>query len=156
MVLPMSKKIKLYVKFEGGYDPYAIDKCTAARCASHGLMKVIDKIPNSSLLLYPFANEYLTVYDKSLAEAHGIYLIDAPWDILPAINSRLSDDIRRRKLINVREVQGPSKGSDYKISTAGAAAYALFILGYREQAEELLDVFPWKDDFIKENFRNRR
>lgn len=152
----MSKKVNLYVKFEGGYDPYAIDKCTAAKAAHHGLMEIINQIPNPSLLLYPFADEHLTVYDRNLVEEHGIYLIDAPWDILPAINSRLDKGVRRRKLINVKEVQGLYKGSDYKISTAGAAAYALFILGYREQAEELLDIFPWKDDFIKENFRDRR
>lgn len=152
----MSKKINLHVKFEGGYDPYAIDKCTAARCAHQGLMEIINEIPSPSLLLYPFADEHLTVYDRNLAEAHGIYLIDAPWDILSAINSGLNEGVRRRRLINVREIQGLYKGSYYKISTAGAAAYALFILGYREQAEELLDVFPWKDDFIKENFRKRK
>jgi len=75
----MSKKINLYVKFEGGYDPYATDKCTAAKSVHNGLMEIIDQIPNSRLLLYPFADEHLIVYDRNLAEAHGIYLIDAPY-----------------------------------------------------------------------------
>ena len=148
----MVDKISLYVRFGGSYLPYAVDKCTAARSVKHGLMEHVSEFPNPGLLLYPFAETSLTSYDRTLAETHGICLIDAPWYVLPLMNSQLGEGIVRRKLVNVREVQGPYKGSNWKISTAGAAAYSLFVIGFVNQAEEILSIFPWKEDFIRENF----
>lgn len=151
----MVKKIRIGVKFYNPYDANAIGKCTAAFCISKGLMKKVDEIPNNCLLLYPFSKKPLSKKDRKLSEAQGVYIIDAPWELLRGINSKLSKRIQRRKLVNVREIQGPYTGSNFKISSAGAVAFALFVLGFRKQAEQLIGVFSWKDEFIKENFKQK-
>ena len=105
------------------------------------------------ILLYPYADTTLSIADRDVAEAHGIYLFDAPWETLPILNSGLNHGIQRRKLVDVKVIHGPYIGSDHKICTADAAAYALYVLGYLDQAQELLGIFPWKDEFIRENFQ---
>jgi pre-rRNA-processing protein TSR3 len=118
-------------------------------------MEIVDEIPKPTLLLYPFVEKQLSKDDRGFIEKYGLSVIDAPWDVLPQIVSEISETVELRKLPNVREVQGPYKGSDLKANTAGAAAYALFIVGFREQAQQLLDIFPWKNEFIKENFKEK-
>jgi ribosome biogenesis protein Tsr3 len=148
----MARKIKLYVKFGEPYSPNAFKKCTAALCVKHGLMKIVDEIPSPSLLLSPIAEQPLTKEDKDFVEKNGISLIDAPWESLPGLSSKLGMRIRQRRVEGAIEVVGAYKESEWRISTAGAAAYALYSLGYKNQALEILDPFPWKHEFIKANF----
>ena len=151
----MSKKIDIFVKFGEIYDPNAIDICTAAKCTHYNIMKRADKFPNPRpiILLYPFADECITPHDRAVLAENGLYLFDAPWETLRGLNSELKGNVMRRRLENVIETHGPYKGSDFKLTTAGAAAITLHRTGFESQAQEILDIFPWKDDFIKENFR---
>ena len=153
MVGLLSKKVKLNIKFGGNYDSFAIEKCTAALCISKGLMVITNKIPKNVLLLYPFAEKELSKKDSSLAKK-GLYLIDAPWEFLPKIVSSLDKSVECRRLADVKETHGLYIHSDYKINTAGAAAIALFRLGFKKQAKELIFAFPWKKGFMKKNFKS--
>lgn len=146
-------RIKVYCKFGSPYDSQSPEKCTASLCISKGLIEEVKEIPKHSVLLYPFAEEPLTKDDRKLAERNGLYVIDAPWETLPYIVGNLNKTIKLRRLTNIEEVSGIYAGSTYKISTAGAVAAALFKLELREQAEEILNNFKWKNVFVRKNLK---
>ncbi len=128
-------------------------KCTALKLRRFGLVKLVSRlrgIPRGSIILDPFAEVAFSPADRDVAERCGITAVDCSW--------LLADDVFKLRL------RGPGRclpylvaanpvnyGQPGKLSTVEALASALFILGEKGHAEELLSRFKWGPQFLALN-----
>jgi pre-rRNA-processing protein TSR3 len=102
------------------------------------------------VILNPFAERAFSPADRFMAERTGILVLDCSW--------KDAQDIFRRR------IQGESRCLPYlvaanpinyglvgKLSSVEAAASALFILGYPDEAKHLLELFKWGPHFLQLN-----
>ncbi|RNJ79282.1 MAG: DUF367 family protein [Nitrosopumilus sp. H8] len=123
-------------------------KCTAAKMVKFGLAQNVKKIKRSGLVLDPFSD--CTLLPRDRQHAGSIVGIDCSW--------RLADQEFSKHLGSVRRKLPPlfaGNPTNYSklsmLTTAEAMAGALFILGFKDQALELLDKFRWGHTFYELN-----
>ena len=117
-------------------------KCTGLKLGKFGLAKIIKKyyqIPNGSIALNLFSKKALSQEDKLSALKKGITAIDCSW-----INAgevfRIRLKGRSRALPYLMAANPTNYGKIGQLSTVEAFAAALYILGFKENAEHLLFV----------------
>ena len=137
--------IKLYAVRIGDDDP---SKNTILRLALKGLVTIVPKPPRRSVVLNPYSPTPLSVQDKTIAEHHGITVIDCSWRSNRL--RKLKQGIHRR-LPLLLAANPVNYGKPYILSSVEALAAALLILGHREQAREILSPFKWGLEFMKIN-----
>lgn len=123
-------------------------KCSAAKLVKFGLAKDIKKTSSSTLILDPFAEKTLLPKDKSLV--NSITGIDCSWN--------LADKTFATKFIGIKRKLPPLLAGNpvnysklNKLTTVEAISGALYILGEKEKALELLDKFKWGHTFFELN-----
>ena len=124
-------------------------KCTAAKMVKFGLAKNIKKIGNNTgLVLNPFSEKILLPKDGSAIRS--IIGIDCSWNLAEKAFSKSFAGISRR--LPPLFAGNPVNYSKLnKLTTVEALAASLFILGFKEQAMELLDKFKWGHTFYDLN-----
>lgn len=142
---------RLYIYHAGQCDP---KKCTAKKLAQRKLALLFTDIrafPNSLLLLDPAAEKALSPEDKEIAR-RGIAALDCSWEeverIFPVMNRK---KLQHRALPFLLAANPVNFGKPFKLSTLEAFAAALYMLGYEEQASELLGIYTWGPHFIELN-----
>lgn len=123
-------------------------KCTAAKLAHFRIAKAVHRIPRKSIVLNPYSVTAICRHDSNLADS--ITAVDCSWEKahnmfklnLPGINRRLP------LLLAANPVNYSKLG---KLSSAEALAGALYILGFKEQAFEVMNKFKWGHTFFELN-----
>lgn len=137
---------KIWIYREGDDDPHA---CTALRLFKVGLAKQVESLsffPRQALLLDPFAQKALSPSDRARAARYGIGLVDCSWEHAQMIFRSLRN--RERRALPFLLAANPVKQyQPITLSTAEAAASALYILGWKEEAVDLLSKFKWAELF---------
>ena len=123
-------------------------KCTAAKMVKFGLAQNIKKIGSKGLVLDPFSDKTLLPKDKFLI--HSIIGIDCSWNLADQAFSKNFSGIKR-KLPPLLAGNPVNYSKLNKLTTVEALSASLFILGFREQAMELLNKFKWGHTFYELN-----
>ena len=88
--------------------------------------------------------------DRALAEQHGVVAIDCSWErIDKAFTKHFPGNGRRLPTLLASNPVNYAK--PHKLSSAEALAAALYIMGFKEMARDLLDVFKWGGTFLTLN-----
>ncbi|MFX0195418.1 MAG: DUF367 family protein [Candidatus Hodarchaeota archaeon] len=127
-------------------------KCTGLRVIRRGFAKPIRhlrRIPRRAIILNPMTPKALSREDLFLALNYGIVALDCSWSKVEQILSYKSDTSRALPyLIATNPV---NYGIPTKLSTAEAIAGALYILGRKAQAEQIMALFNWGLNFLELN-----
>ena len=137
--------MKIYVFRFNQDDP---KKCTAAKMVKFKIANDIRKTNKKNLVLDPFSDKTLLPKDKSLV--NSIVGIDCSWN--------LADQVFSKKFIGVKRKLPPLLAGNpvnysklNKLTTAEAISASLFILGFKQDALDLLDKFKWGHTFYDLN-----
>jgi len=118
-------------------------KCTGQKLKRHGLVRVVRRIPRGTVLLDPFAPVTLSRQDAGRAVARGITALDCSWKNAQAIFKKSFARTLRRRIPWMVATNPVNYGKPYELSTVEALAAALYVLGFREMSDELLNKFKW-------------
>ncbi|ABK77844.1 conserved hypothetical protein [Cenarchaeum symbiosum A] len=136
--------MRVCVVLYGQDDP---KKCTAARLARSGLARAVRRPARNAILLDPFAPRVLLPPDAGLGP---VTCIDCSWkkageSFAPGMPGT------RRRLPPLLAGNPVNYSRQNMLSTAEALAAALYILGRRARAEEMMDKFRWGHTFLELN-----
>ena len=143
------KEIRLYILHLNQDDP---KKCTAKKLGRFGFAKLnsqIAHIPRGSIILSPYTDRVLSPADRRTAERQGIAAVDCSWKNARETFYRLRGNFRRLPFLVA--VNPTNFGHPYQLSSAEALAAALYIIGYKEQAEKIMGIFKWGPNFFLVN-----
>lgn len=144
------REIRVYALMHRQDDPR---KCTAARLLRAGEIKLarsIAKIPRGAVVLDPEAEKAVSREDLDAAIKHGVLVVDCSWNRLDRF-PKVKAGLRHRALPFLVAANPVNFGKPQRLSSAEAAAAAVYILGEREQAERMMAHFRWGDTFIQIN-----
>jgi pre-rRNA-processing protein TSR3 len=128
-------------------------KCSAAKLRRFGLVREVLQIkflPKRAVVLNPFSEIAFSPADKTRVEDFGLVALDCSWEHAEKV---LLKHVRgTSRCLPVLIAGNPVNfGKATKLSTVEALAAALSILGYTNQASELLSIFKWGHTFIDLN-----
>ncbi len=126
-------------------------KCTAAKLIKFKMATEVRKNPYNSVVLDPFSDVALTQEDKQ--NMKGICAIDCSWKLA-------ADTIKMPKKLNINNRRLPAllagNPTNYAklgmLSTSEAISGALYILGHKGHALEIMNKFKWGHTFIDLNY----
>jgi len=124
-------------------------KCTVRRLERAGLIRVfsqVSRLPRNTLLLDPTAGRALSPADRN---PRSLSVLDCSWEVLE--NIPLGSWRHRRALPFLVAANPVNFGRPWRLSSVEALAAALFIIGERDQAGEILGTVPWGRRFLELN-----
>jgi len=128
-------------------------KCTTLKMKRHNLVRVVYRIkylPRGAVILNPFSKVAFSPADRERAELNGLAAIDCSWvhadDMFEILKRGVS-----RCLPYLIASNPVNYGKPTKLTTVEALSAALYIIGFKEEAERLLSLFKWGPNFIKLN-----
>jgi pre-rRNA-processing protein TSR3 len=143
------RNIPLYIYHAGQCDP---KKCTGRKLARFDLARMYDRIsrlPRSAILLDPTAEKALSPADNPFK---GIIVLDCSWEEVERVFPELGKlNLEHRALPYLLAGNPVNFGRPFRLNSAEAFAASLYILGYKEQAEEVLSKFNWGHSFLELN-----
>lgn len=128
-------------------------RCTATRLHRAGKIKMVyslRELPSRAVLLDPFAEKALSRADAETAKTRGLVALDCSWKQIREISS-LRRRMEPRALPYLVATNPTYYGRPTTLSTAEALAAALFILGDKAHAKEILNRFKWGSTFFELN-----
>ncbi|MCK4567133.1 MAG: DUF367 family protein [Candidatus Thorarchaeota archaeon] len=128
-------------------------KCTGIRLSrmkKGKILKTMKEIPPRAVVLNPISEIAFSMADKDDLLKSGLVALDCSWKQAEAIfaNSRLGS---QRALPYLLAANPINTYKPIKLSTAEAVAAALYIAGFKEEAEDTMSVFKWGPSFITLN-----
>ncbi|MHC1604709.1 MAG: DUF367 family protein [Candidatus Methanofastidiosia archaeon] len=139
------------VIFHAGHcDP---KKCTAKKMARFGMVRLVESfydIPTGSIFLNPFSQKALSPHDKIYFK-NDISALDCSWELAKESFKKIVPRVEDRCLPYLIAANPVNYGKPTKLSTAEAVAAALFIIGERAKALNIMDKFKWGITFINLN-----
>jgi pre-rRNA-processing protein TSR3 len=108
------------------------------------------ELPTGAILLDPFAEQALSREDAEVVGQRGLVALDCSWNQIEQI-SRPRTRMVPRALPYLVAANPTHYGRPTTLSTVEALAAALFILGERDRAGEILSIFKWGPTFLKLN-----
>lgn len=142
--------IRLYALMEHEDDP---KRCTAAKLVRFKKVREVSsgtKIPRGAVVLDPEAEKALSREDMESASVFGLLVLDCSWNKLtrfPAIRRGL----HHRALPFLLAANPTNFGKPQRLSSAEALAASLCIMGEKDQAAELMNLFKWGPVFLDIN-----
>jgi pre-rRNA-processing protein TSR3 len=108
------------------------------------------ELPRGAVVLDPFTPKAFSPADRERMEKRGLAALDCSWVHATEVFDHSSHGTFRclPYLVAANPV---NYGVPTKLSTVEALAAALYIAGFREQAEEILSKFKWGLQFITLN-----
>ncbi len=130
-------------------------KNTSVKMSRFGFAQLVDSVrhlPRGSILLDPTAKPSLTPGDREAVMHRGLSIIDCSWKKAVDLHGRLPRHyFIRRRLPFLIAVNPAHYGKPYILSTIEATAAALYILGFREEANAVLRLYKWGLNFLNIN-----
>lgn len=129
-------------------DPF---KCTAAKLAKFRLAEQVKFIRKNTIVLNPFSQTPVTNNDVGTADS--VCAIDCSWERADEVlkNQRLVSRGIGRRLPALLAANPTNYAKLGKLSSAEALAGALYIMGEKKLAAELMDKFKWGHTFLELN-----
>jgi pre-rRNA-processing protein TSR3 len=149
----MKDKIRLIVYHTEEDDP---KKCSAKKLFKFGfveLEKNIKNVPKNTILLNPFSEKSISKEDKRIANKNGIVAIDCSWKNVDKNFKLLERSNISRALPFLVAANPVNYGKPFKLTTLEAFASALYILGEREHAKDILNIYKWAPHFLELNYQ---
>lgn len=147
----MKRKIQLIVYHANEDDP---KKCSAKKLHKFGFVKLeknIRKVPKHAILLNPFAKKSLSKEDIKIAKKNGILAIDCSWKNAENSFEYMDQENISRALPFLVAANPVNYGKPFKLTTLEAFASALYILGEKEHAKDILNIYKWSPHFLELN-----
>jgi pre-rRNA-processing protein TSR3 len=141
--------LRLYALHLNQDDP---KKNTIIRLNRFNLVKLgkkLSQFPKNAIILDPFSNKIINFQDRNDIKKSGIIVIDCSWSQIDLVFNRKFK--MGRKLPHLLAANSVNYGKWDKLSSAEAIAAALFITGFKDEAEELLSKFSWGKSFWEIN-----
>jgi pre-rRNA-processing protein TSR3 len=138
---------KLFVYDEKQCDP---KKCTARKMLKFGLAKELNslkKMPHGTIVLNPFAKRAISGEDAERAIQHGIVVMDLSWKNIEEF-PKMRADVAQRALPLLFAANPVNWGKPQRLTSAEALGAALYIMGFKEEAEGVLEKFSWGEQFL--------
>ena len=138
--------IALYAYRDNSCDPR---KCTVKKLEKAGFLKIftkISQIPRNTLLLDPTAEQAFSPADKNV---RSITVLDCSWTVLDT--GKVSSWKIHRALPFLVAANPVNFGKPCVLSSVEALAAALFILGDKERASDILSKISWGMRFLEVN-----
>jgi len=131
-------------------------KCSAIKMLSLNLAQPIENIyrfPPRTILLTPYAQRSISPKDIIFGKKKGIGAIDCSWERAEQIFSKkmIYSRYECRSLPFLLASNPINWGKPFKLSTLEAFSAALYILGYKEKAQDILGITAWGENFISLN-----
>lgn len=146
-----TKCINLYVYHIHQCDP---KKCTAKKLARFDIIRLcntIKKLPSGAILLDPMAEQAVSPADEEKAQ-RGLIVLDCSWEGAEGAFPLLREKRMIRRALPFLVAANPvNYGKPFKLSSVEAFAAALYILGGKEKAEQILAKFKWGLGFLELN-----
>ena len=147
----MKRKIQLIVYHTNEDDP---KKCSAKKLHKFDFVKLeknIRKVPKHVILLNPFAEKSLSKEDLKNAKENGILAIDCSWKNAENSFEYLDRENISRALPFLVAANPVNYGKPFKLTTLEAFASALYILGEKKHAKDILNIYKWSPHFLELN-----
>ena len=146
----MQKRVKIVIYHARQCDP---KKCTALKLARHGLVRIVHQIrflPKRAVVLNPLSETAFSPADKERVESFGLAALDFSWN---HAEKALLKSVRGTSRCLPYLIAGNpvNFGKPTKLSTLEALAAALFISGFKEEANRLLSMYKWGHTFLDIN-----
>jgi pre-rRNA-processing protein TSR3 len=129
-------------------------RCTGLKLKRHGLARVVTKarfLPRRAVVLNPFSEIAFSPTDRERIEGFGLAALDCSWE-------------HAEKML-LKQVKGTSRclpiliagnpvnfGKATKLTTVEALTGALYISGFKQEAQKLLSLFKWGHTFLELNY----
>jgi pre-rRNA-processing protein TSR3 len=126
-------------------------KCTAAKLAKFRLAEPVKFIRRSSLVLNPFSKAPVMKKDAKMVDS--VCAIDCSWERADEVlkHQRLASQGIGRRLPAMLAANPTNYAKLGKLSSAEALAGALYILGEKKLAAEIMNKFKWGHTFLELN-----
>lgn len=106
----------------------------------------------SGIVLSSEAQEVVSPNDRDIVGVSGIAGINCSWNRLEEIPFRTMGNSRHHRLLPFMVAANPvNYGRPFKMNTAEAMAATLYIVGYKSEAEQILEPFGWGPEFLRLN-----
>src|SRR5512145_1621859 len=138
--------IPLYAYRDNSCDPR---KCTVKKLEKAGFLKIFTKIaqiPRNTLILDPTAEQALSPADRFVK---SLTVLDCSWVVLDT--GAITSWRIRRALPFLVAANPVNFGKPCTLSSVEAVAAALYIMGEKERAAELLGKVSWGIRFLEVN-----
>ena len=126
-------------------------KCTAAKLTKFHIAEPVRFIRNDVIVLNPFSHTLLTKKDASIASA--VCAVDCSWEKADDVakHQRVFSAGIGRRLPAMLAANPTNYAKLSKLSSAEALAGALYILGDKTLAADILNKFKWGHTFLELN-----
>ncbi len=146
----MEKSVRLTIYHAKQCDP---KRCTGLKLKRHGLARLVTSIrflPRRAIVLNPFGVIAFSPADRQRIQDFGLAALDCSWEHAQKV---LSPHVKgTSRCLPILIAGNPTNYSKpTKLSTVEALAGALYIAGFREEAEKLLSIFTWGHTFLELN-----
>lgn len=146
----MEKLPKLTIYHAKQCDP---KRCTGLKLKRHGLARLVTSIkflPRRAIVLNPFGEIAFSPSDRQRIENFGLAALDCSWEhAQKVLSAHVKGTSRCLPILIAGNPTNYAKAT--KLSTVEAIAGALYIAGFRNQAEQLLSIFVWGHTFLELN-----
>eukprot|EP00301_Raphidiophrys_heterophryoidea_P015350 c23942_g1_i1.p1 GENE.c23942_g1_i1~~c23942_g1_i1.p1 ORF type:complete len:275 (-),score=41.60 c23942_g1_i1:109-897(-) len=106
----------------------------------------------AGIILSPNATSTVSPTDRGLVESGGIAVVNCSWAKLEGVPFDRLKCGGRERLLPFLLAGNPTKyGKPFTLSSAEAFAAALFIVGFKHEAHQILSKFSWHESFWQLN-----
>jgi len=145
-----SEAPKILVYHANQCDP---KKCTGIRLGRMSKAKIFKNmrhIPRGSIVLNPISEIALSPADRFAVVKSGLVALDCSWKQAEDIFHRARQG-EQRSLPYLLAANPTNTYKPIKLSTAEAVTAAVYILGMKDIAEDIMSIFKWGPSFLTLN-----
>jgi rRNA small subunit aminocarboxypropyltransferase len=128
-------------------------RCTGLKLKRHGFARVVTRtrfLPRRAIVLNPFGEIAFSPADRQRVQDFGLVALDCSWEHAKKV---MSTHVRgTSRCLPILMAGNPTNyAKATKLSTVEALAGALYIAGFKNEAEKLLSIFIWGHTFLELN-----
>ena len=128
-------------------------RCTGLKLKRHGMARIVKQtrfLPKRAIVLNPFSEIAFSPADRERVAEAGLVALDCSWEHAEKV---LSHHVRgTSRCLPVLLAGNPTNyAKATKLSTAEALAGALYIGGFKDEAQRVLSIFSWGHTFFELN-----
>jgi pre-rRNA-processing protein TSR3 len=128
-------------------------KCSTLKLKRFGFVKVVYQVrllSHGAVVLNALGERAFSPADRQRIEQYGLTALDYSWE--QGAQPHFPSYLVSRCLPFLVAANPVNFGTPTKLSTVEALAAALYIVGFKTDAEKLLGIFKWGPEFIRLNY----